>query len=405
MKKQKIFGKPVFIISFVFLMLVCAQPGAAENTKLSDRGFQRLGLLLQHFFERFATAGIELGRGNFTASVGRPVFSSDNRRMHFSVTGMQKMSVEAVRHRITRFFYTETPLPPRKEYTGFFRVYPPETLDRIKAGSMVSLPFKLDIEINLQQCVFIAAKSGINFAINESKVFESDNLLIPFKRVQNEEYRKLLEKFFPTMCRLVLNRGIDQVLNNLLSTSTNRSDNVFKAIGIDDLISLGTFASIHGVKHIAAHQLKNLAAGAAGSALATLVIPIPVFGELALGAMLVSLAIKNSPEIISWSIAEFQRGIFRDRLGKATLHLMGKYPPGSHQIQWFDKQIAAEAAKDEFETLHKTLFFLRLQPAGVRKPWKSALKLFRVPVAAMSDRKTSFKAERYLTIIDFLLSE
>jgi len=55
------------------------------------------------------------------------------------------------------------------------------------------------------------------------------------------------------------------------------------------------------------------------------VLPVPIIGEVALGAILVSLAVKNAPGLLAWGVKEFQKGIFRDRLGKATMHLMGKY--------------------------------------------------------------------------------
>jgi len=134
---------------------------ADAPAKISDRAFERLGLTIACLFERFGDAAINAGRGNFVASFERPKFSRDYRKMRLKITGMQKMPVEAVKHKVTRFFFAETPLPPRKECVGFFRVFPPENLEELAAGSPVSLVYRLDLEINLQECVMIAAKAGI----------------------------------------------------------------------------------------------------------------------------------------------------------------------------------------------------------------------------------------------------
>jgi len=126
---------------------------------------------------------------------------------------------------------------------------------------------------------------------------------------------------------------------------------------------------------------------------------------VAIGAVLVNLAITNAPGLINWSVEEFKKGVFRDRLGKATMNLMGKYPPGNSQVRWFEDQVKTEAAKDDYSTLHRILFFLRLQPLNVRKPWKPALKYYVAPVARQAEKNASFKAERYLSIINYLLHE
>ncbi|EKD83214.1 MAG: hypothetical protein ACD_39C00814G0001 [uncultured bacterium] len=87
------------------------------------------------------------------------------------------------------------------------------------------------------------------------------------------------------------------------------------------------------------------------------------------------------------------------------MYLMGKYPPGKGQVQWFEDQVKAETAKDDYSTLHRILFFLRLQPFQVRKPWKQAIKFYAPPVARQVEQRQSFKAERYLSIINYLLNE
>lgn len=171
---------------------------------------------------------------------------------------------------------------------------------------------------------------------------------------------------------------------------------------------LGPFAAYIGIeicKHIAAQQVKTLAMGTAGAALSAVTLPIPVIGQVAVGAMLVNLAITNAPGLINWSVEEFRKGVFRDRLGKATMYLMGKYPPGKAQVSWFDNQVKAEAGKDDYSTLHRILFFLRLQPLNVRKPWKQAIKFYVPPVARQAEQKQSFNAERYLSILNYLLNE
>lgn len=267
------------------------------------------------------------------------------------------------------------------------------------------MPFRLDLEVNLQQCVIIAAKSGISFAIEESKLLESDRLLFPLKKIPNEQFRVFLEKLFPGLCRFIADGAVDKALKVALSSGKDKPQAAMMFLGADDFLSFASFAAIQGGKFVVARQLQNLAAGAAGAAISSIVLPVPVIGELALGAMLVSLAVKNTPDLLSWSIKEFQKGLFRDRLGKATMYLMGQYPPGRAQILWFEKQINAEAGNDDFTTLHKTLFFLRLQPPSVRRPWKKVLGNFAIPVARQVETGKSFKAERYLSIIRYLESK
>lgn len=377
---------------------------ADTSAKISDRAFERLGLTIACLFERLGDAAINAGRGNFVASFERPKFSRDYRKMRLKITGMQKMPVEAVKHKVTRFFFAETPLPPRKECVGFFRVFPPENLEELSAGSPISLVYRLDLEINLQECVMIAAKAGISFAIEESGILESEKLLIPVRKISNDNLRLLLERFFPKMVRIVVNKGTDNILSSFLSAGSTR-ENILRSAGIDQLAPFTVFAAIEITKYLAAQQVKNLALGATGAALSTIIIPMPVIGQVAIGAMLVNLAITNTPGLINWSVEEFQKGVFRDRLGKATMHLMGRYPPGSSQVRWFENQVKSEAANDDYSTLHRILFFLRLQPMNVRKPWKPALKNYVAPVARQADKNASFKAERYLSIINYLLNE
>lgn len=390
----------LFFLFFIQLPLLLAETPA----KISDRAFERLGLTIACLFERFGDAAINAGRGNFVASFERPKFSRDYRKMRLKITGMQKMPVEAVKHKVTRFFFAETPLPPRKECVGFFRVFPPENLEELAAGSPISLVYRLDLEIDLQECVMIAAKAGISFAIEESGILESEKLLIPVRKISNDNLRLLLERFFPKIVQIIVNKGTDNILSNFLSAGSTR-ENIMRSAGIDQLAPFAVFTAIEMTKYIAAQQVKNLALGATGAALSTIVIPLPVIGQVAIGAVLVNLAITNAPGLINWSIEEFQKGVFRDRLGKATMNLMGKYPPGNSQVRWFEDQVKTEAAKDDYSTLHRILFFLRLQPMSVRKPWQPALKYYVAPVTRQAEKNASFKAERYLTIINYLLNE
>lgn len=389
---------------YVFL-LSPAPTNASQAVELSNAAYSRLGQALYLFIEKFAEAGGAIGRGNFTAKAGKPRYSANFRKMSIQIIGIQKLPVEAARHRAVRFFFTETPLPLRKECTGFFRVYPPENLESISARSSISLPFRLDLEINLQECVFIAAKSGIGFAIDESKILESDKLLIPLKNISNAQFKGLLEKFFPSICSFVADRSSSRFLNSALSIGAENKQQTLKAIGIDEVIAFTTFASLQAAKYVASQHVARIAAGSVGTVIATIVVPVPVVGEVAVGAMLISLAIHNAPALLEWSIKEFQKGMFRDRLGKITMHLMGKYPPGSYQVTWFIDQVKKEALKDEFVTLHKTLFFLRLQPRNVRLPWKKALRPLVEPLTKQSLKNQSFKAEKYLSIVNYLLSE
>lgn len=393
------------ILTLCFIFMAPGSGLMAENSaNLSDKAFEKLGLTISYLFERLGSAGISAARGNFVAGFDKPRFSRDFRKMRLKVTGLQRMPVEAVKHKATRFFFTETPLPPRTECVGFFRLFPPENLQELPAGSTVSLVYRLDLEINLQECVKIAAKAGINFAIAESGILESEKLLAPIKKITNDNLSILLERFFPKVVQLIVNKGTDSLLDGFLSAGKSR-ENILRYVGIDQLAPFTIFAAIEICKFVAAQQVKNLAMGTAGAALSTIVIPVPVIGQVAVGAMLVNLAITNAPGLINWSIDEFQKGVFRDRLGKATMHLMGKYPPGIAQIRWFENQVKAEAAKDDYSTLHRILFFLRLQPVPVRKPWKQALKLYVAPVSGQLKRSESFKAERYLSIINYLLNE
>lgn len=393
-------ARQLLLITIFLFLNSCQLP--ANEANLSHKAFQRLGQTIHLMIDRFAEAGAYVSKGNLNVKVGPPVFSKDFRKMQMRITGYQKLPISALKHRAIRFFFAETPLPPRKECVGFLKVFPPANHETLAATSIINLPYRLDLEVNLQQCVFIAAKAGINFALNETKLLEDQKLLLPLQKINNAEFRKLLEKFFPAMCRFTLNKGIDKTLDTALSIGSGKPQSLLLSVGLDDFFSFAALAAIHGGKHVAAQQLKNLAAGSAGVALSAMVVPIPVVGEMAIGAFLVSLAIKNAPGVIDWSIQEFQRGIFRDRLGKATMYLMGKYPPGRFQVEWLQKQVGKEAEKDEFATLHKILFFLRLQPTSVRSPWKKVLASFAKPVAAKVSVGDSFKAERYLSVIRFL---
>ncbi len=389
------------------ILLLCTTivtPLSAETVKLSDRAFERLGQAIFAFSQKLSEALISTGHGNFVASFDQPKFSRDYRKMRLKVTGMQRMPAESARHKVTRFFFTETPLPPRKECVGFFRLFPPENLDELASDAPVSMVYRLDLEINLQECVLIAAKAGISFAIEETGVLESEKLLVPVRKISNENARMLLERFFPKVVQLAVNKGTDSLLNSFLSTGSDR-ESVLKYAGIEQLAPFAVFATVEITKYLAAQQVKNLAMGATGAALSTIVIPMPVIGQVAIGAILVNLAITNAPGLINWSVEEFKKGVFRDRLGKATMNLMGKYPPGNSQVRWFEDQVKAEAAKDDYSTLHRILFFLRLQPMNVRKPWKPALKYYVAPVVRQAEKNASFKAERYLSIINYLLTE
>ncbi|KAF1083523.1 MAG: hypothetical protein GQF41_0301 [Candidatus Rifleibacterium amylolyticum] len=398
-------SRPAAAAIVLCLVFIChsAHLPAQDTPKLSDKAFERLGQAITCVFERLSQAGISAGKGNFTAGVEKPKFSRDYRKMRLKITGMQRMPVEAVKHKVPRFFFAETPLPPRKECVGFFRLFPPENLEQLPAGSPVSLVYRLDLEINLQECVFIAAKAGVNFAIAESGILESEKLLIPIKKISNEKLRAILERFFPKLVQLVVNKGTSNILNDLLSAGNGQ--NVLRFAGIAELGPFAAYIGIEICKHIAAQQVKTMAMGSAGAALSAVTLPIPVIGQVAVGAMLVNLAITNAPGLINWSVEEFRKGVFRDRLGKATMYLMGKYPPGKAQVSWFDNQVKAEAGKDDYSTLHRILFFLRLQPLDVRKPWKQAIKFYVPPVARQAEQKQSFKAERYLSILNYLLNE
>jgi hypothetical protein len=53
----------------------------AQESKVSDIGFKRLGQIIHLFFDRFAEAATYVGKGNFSANVAKPVFSRDFRKM------------------------------------------------------------------------------------------------------------------------------------------------------------------------------------------------------------------------------------------------------------------------------------------------------------------------------------
>lgn len=391
----------------VLLLLLCSvmathSPVLAQNVNLSSKAFARLGQAVHIFFDRFAEAATYISKGNFTAKVSKPDFSRDNRKMRLRIAGIQKLPAGIVRHKVVRFFYNETPMPYRSEYAGFLRVFPPVSLEKVTDKTPVKLGYRIDLEINLQECVKIAARSGINFAIDKSGLLESEKLLLPLKKIENKEFQNLLAKLFPSLCNFALNRGINKTLDLILSAGSGKPQSAFKAVGMDDFVSFVTFAAMQGGQYVIAQQVSNLAAGAAGAAVSTIVLPVPIIGEVALGAILVSLAVKNAPALLAWGVKEFQKGIFRDRLGKATMHLMGKYPPGRHQIVWFEKQIRSEAQKDDYQTLHRLLFFLRLQPLSVRRPWKKVLNSYAQIIETRVENADSFKAERYLAVIRFL---
>lgn len=394
----------ITLLSAVFLGLCPIGPSLFQATPVQaaslDTAREKLGLALIAGLHRLLHVANDLGR-NFEGKISSWDFVDGHRRLRIRIEGFAVLEGRWIRHRVMQFLSVETPLPRRPECEGFFQVMIPEWAAKVPDRDPVPLPYRLDMQVDLDEAMKVAGMAAFNRLIEDLSIFSSADYQKVFAAVPNKRLQEILGKLFPGFLKYLTTRTVDTAFDQVLEHGGANGTALLAGFNLDELIGFGLNFGLGLVSTAAG----GAAAGAAASAVGAAAITVPVIGEVAVGTVLVIVAAKTATTLVAWSKRAVQDTIFLDRFSKIDWYLLDRYPSGERDYNWFINQVNKESASEKYETLSQFMLFLRFRNLEIRRRWSPVMLQKIGPILeSRAVHHQSWSAPKYRGMIDILFS-
>jgi len=389
-------------IPLILLMTLCfllGEPGAADAGLTSEQMHERAGKGILFGLQRIFLVINQAGQGEFQVKLSSTAFSEGNTRLKLVIGGNLNVIGWTAKYWIAKLFPTEMPLPPRPECRGFLKVHLPEGLSGIADAAVVNLGFTVTLEVKVDECIRMIGMAVVGSGLSRVGLFESDAFLQILNQIPQAQIQYVTKKFFPKLFNFLARRSAKKFFDELLLDGQVTGSRIMTHIGLGEITG---FAVNFGLG-LARNAAVAGAQGAVGASVGAAVCSLPMFGNIALGAVLVAITGKAVDSLLDFGMNAFEAGMYRDRFAKIEGWLLGTFSPGENQAEWLEQQVAAEAQKDDYSSIQRLVIYIQRVPPLKRGFWEPYVAKLRAPLEFKARQEGSWIAQKYLGILDVLL--
>ncbi len=389
-------------IPLILLMTLCfllGEPGAADAGLTSEQMHERAGKGILFGLQRIFLVINQAGQGEFQVKLSSTAFSEGNTRLKLVIGGNLNVIGWTAKYWIAKLFPTEMPLPPRPECRGFLKVHLPEGLSGIADAAVVNLGFTVTLEVKVDECIRMIGMAVVGSGLSRVGLFESDAFLQILNQIPQAQIQYVTKKFFPKLFNFLARRSAKKFFDELLLDGQVTGSRIMTHIGLGEITG---FAVNFGLG-LARNAAVAGAQGAVGASVGAAVCSLPMFGNIALGAVLVAITGKAVDSLLDFGMNAFEAGMYRDRFAKIEGWLLGTFSPGENQAEWLEQQVAVEAQKDDYSSIQRLIIYIQRIPPLKRGFWEPFVAKLRVPLEFRARQEGSWIAQKYLGILDVLL--
>ncbi len=380
------------------LCLLLCHPGAVQANPMSEQMFERAGKGILFGLQRIFLVINQAGQGDFQVKLSSSAFSEGNKRLKLVIDGKLNVIGWTVKYWIAKLFPNEMPLPQRPECRGFLKFHLPGGLSGIADAAVVNLGFTTTLEVKVDECIRMIGMAVVGSGLSRVGLFESDAFLQILNQIPQAQVKYVTKKFFPKLFNFLARRSAKKFFDELLLDGQVTGSRIMTHIGLGEITG---FAVNFGLG-LARNAAVAAAQGAVGAGVGAAVCSLPMFGNIALGAVLVAITGKAVDSLLDFGMNAFEAGMYRDRFAKIEGWLLGTFSPGEHQAEWLEQQVTAEAQKDDYSSIQRLVIYIQRVPPLKRGFWESYVAKLRVPLEFRARQEGSWIAQKYLGILDVL---
>ncbi|MBP7634411.1 hypothetical protein KBA41_09565 [Candidatus Ozemobacteraceae bacterium] len=360
--------------------------------------FERAGKGILFGLQRIFLVINQAGQGDFQVKLSSSAFSEGNKRLKLVIDGKLNVIGWTVKYWIAKLFPNEMPLPQRPECRGFLKFHLPGGLSGIADAAVVNLGFTTTLEVKVDECIRMIGMAVVGSGLSRVGLFESDAFLQILNQIPQAQVKYVTKKFFPKLFNFLARRSAKKFFDELLLDGQVTGSRIMTHIGLGEITG---FAVNFGLG-LARNAAVAAAQGAVGAGVGAAVCSLPMFGNIALGAVLVAITGKAVDSLLDFGMNAFEAGMYRDRFAKIEGWLLGTFSPGEHQAEWLEQQVTAEAQKDDYSSIQRLVIYIQRVPPLKRGFWESYVAKLRVPLEFRARQEGSWIAQKYLGILDVL---
>ncbi|HNV71126.1 MAG TPA: hypothetical protein PKO06_15595, partial [Candidatus Ozemobacteraceae bacterium] len=268
----------------------------------------------------------------------------------------------------------------------------------LQGRNLVRVPFRIDAEVKVDQTLKLIAMMGMGVALDQFDLLPIEKINQMLQQVPAMHVRTVLQKFFPSLDNFLLNKLNASFFDQLVKQGHVSGQAMLTSIGVGDFLGFLLGFGVGIAESAALAGVTNAAELGVGAA----IITMPGVGNVAVGAMLMVVSAKLTQMAFNLGKEVVEWGIWRDRFAKIEGYLQGAWSPGKAQADWLEKQIAYEAARDDFSAVHRLIMHLRVMPLLRRAWFREYVQNLRASIVRQAEAKQSFVAQKYVAIIDVL---
>lgn len=388
-------------ISLILMMTLCflmCQPGAALAGVSPEQIHERAGKGILFGLQRIFLVINQAGQGEFQIKLSSSAFSEGNTRLKLVIDGNLNVIGWTLKYWIAKHFPNEMPLPQRPECRGFLKFQLPAGFSDIADGKVVHVGFTTTLEVKVDECIRMIGMAVVGSGLSRVGLFESDAFLQILNQIPQAQVQYVTKKFFPKLFNFLTRRSAKKFFDELLLDGQVTGSRIMAHIGLGEITG---FAVNFGLG-LARNAAVAAAQGAVGAGVGAAVCSLPMFGNIALGAVLVAITGKAVGSLLDFGLNAFEAGMYRDRFAKIEGWLLGTFSPGEHQAEWFEQQVAAEAQKDDYSSIQRLVIYIQRVPPLKRGFWEPYVAKLRAPLEFKARQEGSWIAQKYLGILDVL---
>lgn len=394
MKYRSLLARMVLI----FLCMASMPPCNGQTNATSAPMFERAGKGILFGLQRMFLVINQAGRGEFQVKLSSSAFSDENTRLKLVIDGNLNVIGWTLKYWIAKLFPNETPLPQRPECRGFLKFHLPADLSNIADADVVNVAFTTTLEVKVDECIRMIGMAVVGSGLSHVRLFESDAFLQILNQIPQAQVQYVMKKFFPSLFNFLTRRSAKKFFDEIQLDGKVTGSRIMAHIGLNEITG---FAVNFGLG-LARNAAVGAAQGAVGVGVGAAVCSLPVFGNIALGAVLVAITGKTVDSLLDFGLNAFEAGMYRDRFAKIEGWLLGTFSPGVNQAEWLEKQVAAEAQKDDYSSIQRLVIYIQRVPPLKRGFWEPYVNKLRAPLEFRARQEGSWIAQKYLGMLDVL---
>ncbi|MBF0407145.1 MAG: hypothetical protein HQM10_07320 [Candidatus Riflebacteria bacterium] len=354
----------------------------------------KTGLIIELTIKKVAQTLSMSSMGNFHAFVASSSFRPGYKKMDFVIVGYKVFSGKGLSKKAEKYLSQDFPLPPRKDFRGFVKYSP--SLEPVDSKSS-RLNFKLNLEVDIGEAIKTASLAGINLSISALTYYSADMFL---QSIQLQPIQNLIKKLFPKCIKLVTGKATSSSVDEIIETGTISRERLLGNISIDEVLDFSIKLGIS----FACFIVTSATQGAVISSVAMATLPIPVIGNVAMGALLGVIVSRTAAISVNVGLKYLHSKYVIIKFKRINRCLKEGSVYYEDLLYWLRENIAKETKKDEYRTIHKLLQFLRIKPVEEQRKWREILLTIRPILEFQSIQESSWIASRYISLLDLIVS-